>query len=299
LELTQLVRFLVPTLATMNISLIRSWLISGLVVLPCIAGWAADRQSPGVKFAQNFSEEPLKQFNSEWAQWGAKGGSYWIENNVWNVRPLIVGRDYTQSVSVDPMQFPNGTILTWRYPVRTDGKIYAYPEIIFGQTPHNSGPYMPASLGLVAPGLKKANQFSELSAEFDLAAVGKSFSKYNNIAIDIWLTADDSFTYQSRKFELFIAAHLRAPCGGTFSHRLRTSSFNADVWIVRGGWSLICFDPGKDVLSGNIRITEILADLIARKLISGEEYIGGIEFGVEPGGGTGTVTVNKFNVVWK
>jgi len=243
-----------------------------------------------------------------WAEWGKKKGSYWIYNSVWGAKKLKMNEDFRQSVNVDPLHFPNRTSLTWNYPhpgpgqIYGYGHIYAFPEIVFGQNPREAGPYMPQGFGLVAPQIKRVDQFKELSVKFDISVGGDSFAKYNNVAFDLWLTPDKSYKNDGRLTELFIGLHLRAPCGGEYSYRLSVSSFAADVWWLKPDkhrkWPLICFDPGRDVYSGNIVISDIFADLIKHGVITSEQYIGGIELGAEPGGGIGTVVIKKFSVTW-
>jgi hypothetical protein len=214
------------------------------------------------------------------------------------VGSLVRNKDYAQSVNVDPEKFPNGTSLAWNYPYSGNGRIFSFPEIVFGLTAGKTTADMPERLGLIAPPIKRVNGFAELSADYDIEVSGKFFGKYNNVGFDLWSTSDANYTTAGRIFEFFIAVHLRAPCGGEYSYRLSVPSFTANVWLVRRQWTQICLDPGRDIYSGKIVFSDIFADLIKHGVITGEEYIGGIQFGAEPGGGIGAVMIKRFNVVW-
>ena len=249
-------------------------------------------------------QTPGKRYDSEWAQWGATGGSYWVSNNIWNAGSLAMNKDYAQSVNIDRENFPNETSLTWNYPYPADGRIFGFPEIVFGQKPGKTAAYMPEGLGLIVPPIKKVNRFTELSVDYDINISGiffakYNFAKYNNVAFDLWLTSDVNYTTAGRKFEIFITLHSRVPCRGEYSHRLDVPTFAADVWLIRREWTEICVDSGRDIFSGEIVISDILNDLIKHGVITGEEYIGGVELGAEPGGGIGALTIKKFNVIWK
>lgn len=246
-------------------------------------------------------DAPGIPYHWEWAKWGAKGQSYWINNSIWNVGSLVMGKDYAQSVNVDPKAFPNGTSLVWNYPHPADYRIFSFPEVVFGQSPGKAGAYMPKGFDLVAPPLKRVNQFQELSATYDVVLSGDPFAKkHSNIALDLWLTPTTSYGLADRKFELFIGVRLRSSCEGKFSYHLDLPSFSADVWLfARGTWTEICLDPLREMFSGKIVVSDILKDLTAHGIISGEEFVGGVEFGVEPGGGVGAATIKKFDVIWR
>ena len=56
--------------------------------------------------------------------------------------------------------------------------------------------------------------------------------------------------------------------------------------------------PSSEMLTGNISISDILKSLIWNGVITGQEYISGIEFGPEPGSGSGSLLVNSLNYQW-
>jgi hypothetical protein len=66
------------------------------------------------------------------------GTPYWAYNNTWGAGSLQYGVGYTQTITVDPIAFPNGTTLAWSYPsYGSPSGIWAYPEIIYGASGAN------------------------------------------------------------------------------------------------------------------------------------------------------------------
>ena len=55
-------------------------------------------------------------------------------------------------------------------------------------------------------------------------------------------------------------------------------------------WTNISILPSSNVLAGTISISDILKSLIWHGVITGQEYLSGIEFGPEPGAGSGSLT---------
>ena len=56
--------------------------------------------------------------------------------------------------------------------------------------------------------------------------------------------------------------------------------------------------PSSDILAGTISISDILKSLILNGVITGKEYISGVEFGPEPGSGSGSLLVNSLSYQW-
>ena len=63
-------------------------------------------------------------------------------------------------------------------------------------------------------------------------------------------------------------------------------------------WTNIIVVPSSEMLTGTISISDILKSLIWNGVITGQEYISGIEFGPEPGSGSGSLLVNSLNYQW-
>jgi hypothetical protein len=158
---------------------------------------------------------------------------------------------------------------------------------------------MPKQFGLIVPTIKKVREFSKLQVRYDFEVSGMFFTKYNTVAINMWLSGGKQYSYANRKFEIFVGVHLREDCGGGKRvYRLSVPSFTADVWLVPRKPTQICLDPGHRSRSGSIIFADVFADLVKHGVISGDEYIGGVEFGAEPGGGMGMLKINDFSVIW-
>ena len=63
-------------------------------------------------------------------------------------------------------------------------------------------------------------------------------------------------------------------------------------------WTNISILPSSNVLAGTISISDILKSLIWHGVITGQEYLSGIEFGPEPGAGSGSLLVNNLSYQW-
>ena len=63
-------------------------------------------------------------------------------------------------------------------------------------------------------------------------------------------------------------------------------------------WTNIAIVPSSEMLAGTISISDILKSLIWNGVITGKEYISGVEFGPEPGSGSGSLLVNNLSYQW-
>ena len=63
-------------------------------------------------------------------------------------------------------------------------------------------------------------------------------------------------------------------------------------------WTNISILPSSNVLAGTISISDILKSLIWHGVITGQEYLSGIEFGPEPGAGSGSLLVKNLSYQW-
>ena len=58
-------------------------------------------------------------------------GKYTVFNNDWDVGSLIIGQDFTETISYNDNGLQSGVVMSWSYPdtppASGDG-VYAYPE---------------------------------------------------------------------------------------------------------------------------------------------------------------------------
>ena len=63
-------------------------------------------------------------------------------------------------------------------------------------------------------------------------------------------------------------------------------------------WTFVEMSPASDQLSGTISFSDILKTLVWDGVLTGSEYISGIELGAEVGGGTGSLAINNLSYQW-
>ena len=63
-------------------------------------------------------------------------------------------------------------------------------------------------------------------------------------------------------------------------------------------WTNIAIVPSSEMLAGTISISDILKSLIWNGVITEKEAISGVEFGPEPGSGSGNLLINSLSYQW-
>ena len=111
------------------------------------------------------------QYNTD-GPWSAYAGA-------WGAGSLIYGVNYTQSITLDGSTFPNGTLISWSFPL-TGGPfgVWSYPCIIYGSTPELINPTVPST---------QVANFANLSTSYS-AALTVNSGQLDTI-FDIWLTS--------------------------------------------------------------------------------------------------------------
>ena len=112
---------------------------------------------------------------------------------------------------------------------------------------------------------------------------------------DIWLTLTPYGGTSTVKYELEIVPQTDWQYS-PLTYTLTDSTLdNAAVYVDPGKIIVV---PSSEMLTGTISISDILKSLIWNGVITGQEYISGIEFGPEPGSGSGSLLVNSLNYQW-
>ncbi len=226
--------------------------------------------------------------SSNWATYGS--GSYWALNNVWGAGKLVNGIDYTESISFDPSTFPDGVTMSWNWPAATS--VLAYPEIVYGTQQS-----MPAPAGVTMPAPTQVANFTNLSAQYSFSISGQT----NNfdVGFDLWLTSQPN---SGIKDELMVFVH--DPWGSANGASNIGSLNNSGIYVsynwgnATQSWTYVQLVPSADSLSGTISFSDILKTLMWNGVLTGKEYISGIELGAEVGGGSGSLTVNNLSYQW-
>src|SRR5262249_12619130 len=132
-----------------------------------------------------------------------------------------------------------------------------------------------------------------------------------NVAFDLWLTTGPNGPLSTAKFELMIWVHSGAlnPGQAHYAYSLTDSDLRAKVYVKRDSgvssepgaprWTYIACLTDKDALSGTISISNIIKSLIWNEVLSGDEYLSGIEFGPEISKGRGELQIEKLDYAWQ
>ena len=230
----------------------------------------------------------LKPSNPQYSTtgpWSAWAGA-------WGAGSLTYGVDYTQTIALDNTTFPNGTLFSWSFPLYGGPfGVWSYPCIVYGSTPE--------LINSTVPSTQVAN-LSNLSTTYS-AALTVNSGQLDTI-FDIWLTSKPYGDMTTAKYELEIIPQTvwhYSPLTYTFTN---STLQNANVYVNPnwGGnpWTNIVVAPSSEMLTGTISISDILKSLIWHGVITGQEYISGIEFGPEPGSGSGSLLINSLNYQW-
>ena len=210
----------------------------------------------------------------------------------WGAGSLTYGVDYTQSITLDNTTFPNGTLFSWSFPLYGGPfGVWSYPCIVYGSTPELINPTVPST---------QVANFVNLSTSYS-AALTVNSGQLDTI-FDIWLTSKPYGDMTTAKYELEIIPQTvwhYSP----LTYTLTDSTLqNANVYVNPnwGGnaWTNIVVAPSSEMLTGTISISDILKSLIWHGVITGQEYISGIEFGPEPGSGSGSLLINNLSYQW-
>ena len=233
----------------------------------------------------------ISVLTTSWATYAL--GSFWVLNNVWGAGSLVNGTDYSQSISIEATTFPGGVSMSWKWPRRKS--VLAYPEIVYGM---QQGGSFPAPGGAIMPPPAQVANFNNLSAQYSFSMSGQT--RNFDIAFDLWLTSQEGDGKSTIKDELLILVH--NPWSVPGSHTGTVNKFGIYVSSDWGDsakkWTLVELVPAADTLSGTISFSDILKTLIWDGVLTGSEYISGIELGAEVGGGAGSFTINNLSYQW-
>ena len=228
---------------------------------------------------------PQYSTDGPWSAWAG----------AWGAGSLVYDVDYTQSITLDGSTFPNGTLISWSWPMTPapDG-VYSYPCIVYGSTPELINPAVQST---------QVANFANLSTSYSITLSGDQ-SDFDTI-FDMWLTPQPNGAKSNYELEIVPQSEWNHPASA-LAYILNDSTLqNASVYVVPGFtdgigdfWTNISILPSSNVLAGTISISDILKSLIWHGVITGQEYLSGIEFGPEPGAGSGSLLVNNLSYQW-
>jgi Putative Ig domain len=217
---------------------------------------------------------------------------------------LRAGVDYNQTFTVYPSTFPNGTTLAWSYPAQfNDVNTYAFPTLVFGQT----GYYHPAN----HPTPMQVGAFTNLSVTYNVTGVWGANDA--DCMFECWSTTTIPPTPAANTNEISFFCHTPDYMAGYILSLAKhfnysAGGFNAYIALKPSKPPQICIMPVTaangttplDMMSGTqtIQVLAILRALVTQGWLSSTDYISGIEFGIEPGRNSGSLTFNNIICTW-
>lgn len=228
--------------------------------------------------------------SANWAE-SATSAAYWAFNNVWDAGSLVNGTNFTQSIAYNPATFQDGATLSWSYPNYNGPEgVWSFPEIVYGDGTH-AGVLADGAGGPTPTQIDNLN----LTANYSVA-LDASPSNYD-VIFDTWLTSSPP-TATSANIVKEISFYVWAP-GDNFSGWDLLFSANGDNYYSRPGSTQIGIVPaGGEQLSGTVNFTQIFSELISHGIVSGSDYLSGVELGAEPWKGSGSLTINSLSYQW-
>jgi len=229
--------------------------------------------------------------SADWAIY-SNSGPYWAYNSPWNKGSLVNGVDFTQSITVDTSNFPNGTIINWSWPQTINWSDYAYPCIIFGSDwggytpPGTSGEPAPTQLG----------NFANLSATYNVTLSGVT-GIIDDVMFDLWLTP---LPNGSGGDEVIFGIYEGAINTATPTYTYNDAGFSANIYVTvhSDGSKVIQVEPSTPMWSGTLSISDFIKFLVWNGVEPANKYLSGAYFGVEPKSGSGTLAINTFSYQW-
>lgn len=230
-----------------------------------------------------------------------KFGPFQLVNNVWNTDGLVSGKNFWQRISYDVVAFHSahhGILkdidFSWWYAGNGDAGVRAYPEVIVGQSPWDGEPS--SDFASRIGDLKTFDVTFEVHTPTGHAAPG------SNIAFDIWLTKGPARGPEAITTEVMIWLSSRGMGGadektgrfyfdGLKGHISVREDFTAGT--AGGTWRYIALFLDEDYLKGSLDLNTILQALIARGLVSEDDWVTGYELGAEVVSGSGRMTLDR------
>lgn len=269
------------------------WLLT-LVLSPLLAGSPAlgqARTEPApvvLEHQKGFSKGAYSAFSYAFAAAGTQ---------------LAVKRDYDAVWTIDPSSFPAASVLDWYVPAGTIPNkkgVWGIYHISFGNysASRHQTPVIP----------RKVADLTEFRTEFDWTHSGSTnFNLLHEFFVTRTPRPQPQTVYMTEGY-LEIGVFLHMPAITRTYHekgvRIGPDHVNEGVtYSVRRNQDYVTFAPTdyRERLSGTIDWKSALQYLVAQGVLSGDEYVNGAGFGVEPtvGGGKGQTTVRRLDITLK
>lgn len=220
-------------------------------------------------------------------------GTYNAYASPWSVTansPMRVGTDYADTLTIDTTTFPARTKIAWRWPFVTPTTgVYGYNWISYGS--YDGG--RPQTK--VAP-----RQVKSLYAAWQMVdwTYVRATSGNFNLLTECFLTSTAGNGRKLAEVGFMLHTSPTTLAWSRIGYPLGTFTDASGLkWIVtrnagpQAPYYMFIPPYGADVLKARIDTKGALLYLRQRGLLDGNEWLNGVAFGVEPTGGTGSVTV--------
>ena len=227
-------------------------------------------------------------------------GSYIAYAAPWSakVSKLEAGKDFVDTITIREATFPAQTKIAWHWPLDISQKtgVRGYNTLSYGN--YDSGlperPVRPVQVKSMRSGWQSfAWRYEPVAGDFNLLA-------------EFYLTRTSGRS-EAKTVEIGFMLHTplatRAWTRAGKSATRWTDAFGVQWDVTRNqgpGIPYIIFMPhdGTDLLKGRLDVKGALAELRRIGIISGDEWLNGVAFGVEPVSGSGFVIVDDWTVHW-
>jgi len=281
-----------------------------LALLLCACGGGGDNSTSNVSTAQDYNvsipsvaprvpqveDRSGKEFCKDQAS--SRLGSFLMVNNNWNKGAVA---DYTSCMTMHAGA-DGGVSATWRWdwPLNSGESIHAFPELFFGQNP-----WFSSSTTAALP--RVINTIDGVTARFG-AQVTHSNNGGGNFAFDIWITTTRLLAPGASNLPLHTELMILLDEWGSFSpigDKIGEVTIDGRVWNVHqitatwgpGPWEFVTYQPKQKLSSPyQVNVRAFLNDLIARRIITGNEWLSSIDLGNEVIAGSGTTALQDYSV---
>jgi Ca2+-binding RTX toxin-like protein len=215
-----------------------------------------------------------------------RSGEYGVANNQWGTPPSMRNQPgSTSQITInDPETAPNNVTIQWDFPNSTSpSSVWGYLEVMWGGGPGwESRPQL-------------RTQVSNIK-DFTLDYSVRNITPGSNLLIEVWTTNAQG---QPTTEIGVVAAGFRNRPSFTYQDQYITAGVNPNSPAGdagSGSWRFIQLALNTDQLSGTISFSNIISEMVRRGLINPNDYVTGLELGVEPVRGSGSMQVDKFSV---
>lgn len=228
-------------------------------------------------------------------------GGYSVQNNVWpdgtEYNNLIIDKDYWQNIDFARSEIQSDVLMKWSYPeAPPPNYVYAFPTLAWG-----------AGENLLVNGAKsyRLDELKGLSVTYDYNISGNT-NKFN-VALELYTWSKPVTTEGVvKKSEIMVKLYQPWSDGENFSYKDQYINASVAIKLDQAGartpqdglseWTYASFQLKTASYQGMVDYSRIFDYLISKGLISASDYVAGLSIGAEIIGGSGSLSINEFNV---